>query len=155
MSRKFKTADYDATLDVTVRLGDCLPPDHLARFARNWRRSGRQVRRRGAPKAGQSSKSSLWELADRRASTNRMRSARCSSRSRLRFRKPRDGALAAGGGERVELDEHTGKSSNRPRASSHAESIEHGRHCSRIPSPFLSETRRRLTTPTLAMCKER
>src|SRR5215831_583273 len=32
MSRKFKTANYDATLDVTVRLGDCLPPDHLARF---------------------------------------------------------------------------------------------------------------------------
>jgi transposase len=32
MSRKFKTADYDATLDVTVRLGDCLPPNHLARF---------------------------------------------------------------------------------------------------------------------------
>lgn len=32
MSRQFKTADYDATLDVTVRLGDCLPPDHLARF---------------------------------------------------------------------------------------------------------------------------
>jgi len=32
MSRKFKTADYDATLAVTVRLGDCLPPDHLARF---------------------------------------------------------------------------------------------------------------------------
>src|SRR5437868_13281490 len=32
MSRKFKTADYNATLDVTVRLGDCLPPDHLARF---------------------------------------------------------------------------------------------------------------------------
>jgi transposase len=32
MSRKFKTADYAATLDVTVRLGDCLPPDHLARF---------------------------------------------------------------------------------------------------------------------------
>jgi transposase len=32
MSRKFKTADYDATLDLTVRLGDCLPPDHLARF---------------------------------------------------------------------------------------------------------------------------
>jgi len=32
MSRKFKTADYDATLDVTVRLGDCLPPEHLARF---------------------------------------------------------------------------------------------------------------------------
>ncbi len=32
MTRSFKTADYDATLDVTVRLGDCLPPDHLARF---------------------------------------------------------------------------------------------------------------------------
>ena len=32
MSRTFKTADYDAALDVTVRLGDCLPPDHLARF---------------------------------------------------------------------------------------------------------------------------
>jgi transposase len=32
MSRTFKTADYHATLDVTVRLGDCLPPDHLARF---------------------------------------------------------------------------------------------------------------------------
>jgi transposase len=32
MSRKFKTADYAATLEVTVRLGDCLPPDHLARF---------------------------------------------------------------------------------------------------------------------------
>ena len=32
MQRTFKTADYDATLDVTVRLGDCLPPDHLARF---------------------------------------------------------------------------------------------------------------------------
>src|SRR3972149_7750233 len=32
MSRTFKTVDYQATLDVTVRLGDCLPPDHLARF---------------------------------------------------------------------------------------------------------------------------
>lgn len=32
MSRNFKTVDYDATLDVTVLLGDCLPPDHLARF---------------------------------------------------------------------------------------------------------------------------
>src|SRR6266545_3309898 len=32
MSRIFKTADYDATLDLTVRLGDCLPADHLARF---------------------------------------------------------------------------------------------------------------------------
>ena len=32
MSRRFKTADYAATLEVTVRLGECLPPDHLARF---------------------------------------------------------------------------------------------------------------------------
>src|SRR2546425_2168154 len=32
MSRTFKTADYEATLEVTVRLGDCLPPAHLARF---------------------------------------------------------------------------------------------------------------------------
>jgi transposase len=32
MSRLFKTVDYEATLNQTVRLGDCLPPDHLARF---------------------------------------------------------------------------------------------------------------------------
>src|SRR5207245_11747323 len=32
MSRTFKTVDYEAALDLTVRLGDCLPPDHLARF---------------------------------------------------------------------------------------------------------------------------
>ena len=32
MSRSFKTVDYEATLNQTVRLGDCLPPDHLARF---------------------------------------------------------------------------------------------------------------------------
>ncbi len=32
MSRKFKTVDYVASLDQTVRLGDVLPPDHLARF---------------------------------------------------------------------------------------------------------------------------
>ena len=32
MSRTFKKVDYEATLDQTVRLGDCLPPDHLARF---------------------------------------------------------------------------------------------------------------------------
>jgi transposase len=32
MDRNFKTVDYQAALDVTVRLGDCLPPDHLARF---------------------------------------------------------------------------------------------------------------------------
>ncbi len=32
MSRTFKTVDYQATLDVTVRLGDCVPPNHLARF---------------------------------------------------------------------------------------------------------------------------
>jgi len=32
MSRTFKTVDYEAALDLTVRLGDCLPPGHLARF---------------------------------------------------------------------------------------------------------------------------
>jgi transposase len=32
MSRSFKTADYAATLELQVRLGDCLPPEHLARF---------------------------------------------------------------------------------------------------------------------------
>jgi transposase len=32
MSRTFKTVDYDQALNLTVRLGDCLPPDHLARF---------------------------------------------------------------------------------------------------------------------------
>ena len=32
MKRTFKTVDYQATLDVTVRLGDCVPPNHLARF---------------------------------------------------------------------------------------------------------------------------
>ena len=32
MKRTFKTVDYDQALDLTVRLGDCVPPDHLARF---------------------------------------------------------------------------------------------------------------------------
>lgn len=32
MSRTFKTVDDDQALDLIVRLGDCLPPDHLARF---------------------------------------------------------------------------------------------------------------------------
>ena len=32
MSRIFKTVDYDQALDLMVRSGDCLPPDHLARF---------------------------------------------------------------------------------------------------------------------------
>ena len=32
MSRTFKTVDYQATLEVSIRLGDLLPPDHLARF---------------------------------------------------------------------------------------------------------------------------
>jgi len=32
MSRIFKKADYDQTLEVTVRLGESLPPEHLARF---------------------------------------------------------------------------------------------------------------------------
>jgi transposase len=32
MSRTFKKVDYDQALNLTVRLGDCLPPNHLARF---------------------------------------------------------------------------------------------------------------------------
>jgi len=32
MSRKFHTADDEATRNSTVTLRDCLPPDHLARF---------------------------------------------------------------------------------------------------------------------------
>ena len=32
MSRKFQTADYEATLNSTVTLRACLPPDHVARF---------------------------------------------------------------------------------------------------------------------------
>ena len=32
MSRKCKTADDEATLNATVTLRACLPPDHLARF---------------------------------------------------------------------------------------------------------------------------
>lgn len=32
MPRKFKTADYEATLDSTVRLREALAPDHLARY---------------------------------------------------------------------------------------------------------------------------
>jgi transposase len=32
MTRKFKTAEYEKTLDLQIRLGDVLPPDHLARF---------------------------------------------------------------------------------------------------------------------------
>jgi transposase len=32
MSRTFKTVNYEQALDLRVRLGDCLPPEHLARF---------------------------------------------------------------------------------------------------------------------------
>jgi transposase len=32
MSRKFKTPDYEATLNQPITLGDALPPNHLARF---------------------------------------------------------------------------------------------------------------------------
>ena len=32
MKRLFKTVDYAQVLDLTVRPGDCLPPDHLACF---------------------------------------------------------------------------------------------------------------------------
>jgi transposase len=32
MRRKFKTANYEETLNLTIRLADALPPQHLARF---------------------------------------------------------------------------------------------------------------------------
>jgi transposase len=32
MPRKFKTVDYEASLDQQVSLRECLPPEHLARF---------------------------------------------------------------------------------------------------------------------------
>jgi len=32
MTRKFKTPNYEATLNSTIRLGEALPPNHLARF---------------------------------------------------------------------------------------------------------------------------
>ena len=32
MSRKFKTVDYEQTLDSTVKIRECLSPNHLARF---------------------------------------------------------------------------------------------------------------------------
>jgi transposase len=32
MTRKFKTVDYEATLNLTVSLREALPPNHLARF---------------------------------------------------------------------------------------------------------------------------
>ena len=32
MARRFKTVDYEEALNITVTLGDCLPPEHLARF---------------------------------------------------------------------------------------------------------------------------
>lgn len=32
MARKFKTVDYKAALELTITIGACLPPNHLARF---------------------------------------------------------------------------------------------------------------------------
>ncbi len=32
MARKFQTANYESTLDIDIKLGDSLPPEHLARF---------------------------------------------------------------------------------------------------------------------------
>ena len=32
MARKFKTVDYEAALELTITIGACLPPDHLAHF---------------------------------------------------------------------------------------------------------------------------
>jgi hypothetical protein len=32
MTRKFRTANYDEPLKLSVTLGEALPPNHLARF---------------------------------------------------------------------------------------------------------------------------
>jgi len=32
MTRKFKTADYDKTLDLQISLREALPPEHLVHF---------------------------------------------------------------------------------------------------------------------------
>ncbi|OQA18912.1 MAG: hypothetical protein BWY63_01886 [Chloroflexi bacterium ADurb.Bin360] len=32
MARQFKTVDYEASLQQTVTIAECLPPEHLARF---------------------------------------------------------------------------------------------------------------------------
>ncbi len=32
MARKFRIPDYEATLNLEVKISDCLPPEHLARF---------------------------------------------------------------------------------------------------------------------------
>jgi len=32
MARKFTTVNYEATLQLTIRVGEALPPNHLARF---------------------------------------------------------------------------------------------------------------------------
>lgn len=32
MTRQFKTVDYEASLQQTVTIAECLPPEHLARF---------------------------------------------------------------------------------------------------------------------------
>jgi hypothetical protein len=32
MTRPFKTPDYEAMLNVSITLGEALPPNHLARF---------------------------------------------------------------------------------------------------------------------------
>ena len=32
MARKFKTVDYEAALELSITIGACLPPNHLARF---------------------------------------------------------------------------------------------------------------------------
>jgi transposase len=35
MARRFKTVDYEAALNITVTVGELLPPDHMARFIVN------------------------------------------------------------------------------------------------------------------------
>jgi hypothetical protein len=43
MSRKFRTPDYEETLNQTIRLGEALPPQHLARFVVDLIAQGEQV----------------------------------------------------------------------------------------------------------------
>jgi len=55
MARPYKTVDYDQLVEVTIRLGDCVPPGHLARFvveviaALDLQAIYAQYGRRGAP----------------------------------------------------------------------------------------------------------
>ena len=55
MSRKFRNANYEETLNQTIRLGDALPADHLARFVVDviGQLDLRNIYERYAPKGGE------------------------------------------------------------------------------------------------------